>query len=192
MIVPEGPARESGVERYGGGSIVVVDYEPSWPAMFDDERTRVEAALGRLVFTVEHVGSTAVPGLAAKPIIDLLVGVTSLAEVLPRGAEPLRALGYSYVPEYESWLPGERFFRKGYPGPWTYHMHVMEPANPRWPDRLLFRDHLRAHPEAAVLYAGLKRDLAAAFGDDIAGYRSAKDAFVAAVMAKARAEVGAA
>ena len=178
------------MERYGGGSIVVVDYQPSWSAMFDNERTRIEAALGRLILIVEHVGSTAVPGLAAKPIIDLLVGVASLAEVLPRGAGPLRELGYAYVPEYESWLPGERFFRKGYPGPWTHHMHIMEPANPRWQDRLLFRDYLRAHPEAAIGYAGLKRDLAAAFGDDIAGYRSAKDAFVAAAMAKARAGAG--
>jgi GrpB-like predicted nucleotidyltransferase (UPF0157 family) len=176
------------VERYGGGSIVVVDYQPSWPAMYDEERTRVEAALGRLVLTVEHIGSTAVPGLAAKPIIDLLVGVASLAEVLPRGAGPLRALGYAYVPEYESWLPGERFFRKGNPGPWTHHMHLMERANPRWRDRLLFRDYLRTQPEAVIAYTGLKRDLAAAFGDDIAGYRSAKDAFVATIMAKARGE----
>jgi GrpB-like predicted nucleotidyltransferase (UPF0157 family) len=178
------------VERYGGGAIVVVDYQPSWPAMFDAERDRIEAALGRLVLTVEHVGSTAVPGLAAKPIIDLLLGVANLAEVLPQGAGPLRALGYRYVPEYEPWLPDERFFRKGPPGPWTHHLHVMEPANPRWRDRLLFRDYLRAHPDAAVAYGRLKRDLAAAFGDDIAGYRSAKDAFVAAIMAKARGERG--
>jgi GrpB-like predicted nucleotidyltransferase (UPF0157 family) len=178
------------VERYGGGAIVVVDYQPSWPAMFDSERIRIEAALGRLVLAVEHVGSTAVPGLAAKPIIDLLVGVTSLGEVLPRGAGPLRALGYAYLPEYESWLPDERFFRKGPPGPWTHHLHVMEPANPHWQNRLLFRDYLRAHPAAAALYARLKRDLAASFGEDIAGYRSAKDEFVAGIMAKARGERG--
>jgi GrpB-like predicted nucleotidyltransferase (UPF0157 family) len=76
------------MERYGGGPIVVGDYDPSWPSMFDDERTRIEAALGPLVLAIEHIGSTSVPGLAAKPIIDLLVGVTSLAEILPRSAEP--------------------------------------------------------------------------------------------------------
>jgi GrpB-like predicted nucleotidyltransferase (UPF0157 family) len=174
------------MERYGGGSIVVVDYDPSWPAMFDDERRRIEAALGPLVLAVEHIGSTSVAGLAAKPIIDLLVGVTSRAEFVPRGIEALRAVGYAYLPEYESWLPGELFFRKGPPGPWTHHVHAMETSHPRWQHRLLFRDYLRAHPEAASAYGKLKRDLAAAFGDDIAGYRNAKAAFCEATMAQAR------
>jgi GrpB-like predicted nucleotidyltransferase (UPF0157 family) len=175
------------MERYGG-AIVVVDYDPSWPRMFDDERQRIACALGPVVLAIEHIGSTSVPGLAAKPIIDLLVGVTSRAALLPRGVEALGGLGYAYLPEYESWLPGELFFRKGPPGPWTHHVHAMEPEGARWHDRLLFRDYLRAHPEAAGAYARLKRDLAASFGDDIAGYRDAKDAFVAATMMKARQE----
>jgi hypothetical protein len=102
----------------------------------------------------------------------------------------LRAVGYAYLPEYESWLPGELFFRKGPPGPWTHHVHAMETSHPRWQHRLLFRDYLRAHPEAASAYGKLKRDLAAAFGDDIAGYRNAKAAFCEATMAQARGEPG--
>ena len=89
--------------------------------------------------------------------------------------------------EYESWLPGELFFRKGVPRPWTHHVHLMEPSNPRGQDWLLFRDFLRAHPETAREYADRKRALAATCGDDIAGYRNGKHAFVTAVTAKARA-----
>ena len=176
------------MERYGAGSIVVRDYDPKWAAMFEEERARVHGALGAVVTSIEHVGSTSVPGLAAKPIIDLLVGVRDLAEARGACLEPLRALGYTYVPEYETWLPGELFFRKGVPGPWTHHVHVMEPANPRWQDFVLFRDYLRAQPPIAQAYASLKRALATVFGDDIAGFRTAKAPFVQAVMAKARAQ----
>jgi GrpB-like predicted nucleotidyltransferase (UPF0157 family) len=176
------------VERYGGGPIVVHDYDPAWPAMFDEERTRLLGALGPMVLTIEHVGSTAVPGLAAKPIIDLLVGVRSLTEARTCGIEPLEALGYRYLPEYETWLPTELFFRKGMPGPWTHHVHVMEPTSPRWEEFVLFRDYLLRHPDVAGAYADLKKALAVVFGEDIAGFRNAKRPFVQAVMEKARAE----
>jgi GrpB-like predicted nucleotidyltransferase (UPF0157 family) len=89
------------------------------------------------------------------------------------------------------WLPGELFFRKALAGPWTHHLHIfLQGDDPRWQDRLLFRDNLRSHPEAAATYAKLKRDLAAAFNDDISGYRNAKDAFVAATMARGPARDG--
>ena len=175
------------MERYGGGPIVVVDYDPAWPARFAAERAAIERALGDLVVAIEHIGSTAVPGLPAKPIIDLLIGVRDLQEARARALEPLQALGYAYLPEYESWLPAELFFRKGLPGPWTHHAHLMERSNPRWAEFLLFRDHLRVHPEDAAAYAAEKRRLAARFGDDIAGYRTGKDEFVAAAKARARA-----
>jgi GrpB-like predicted nucleotidyltransferase (UPF0157 family) len=178
------------MERYGGGPIVIVGYDPAWPALFEEERTKLAALLGALVVAVEHVGSTAVPGLAAKPIIDLMVGVHSLTEARRRCVEKLQAAGYAYLPEYESWLPGELFFRKGVSGPWTHHAHVMEPSNPGWRRRLLFRDYLRGHPDSADAYAKLKRGLAAALKDDIAAYRNAKDEFVAATIAKARKERG--
>ena len=180
------------MERYGGGSIVVRDYDTMWPAMFEQERTGLHAALGSMVISIAHVGSTAVPGLAAKPIIDLLVGVRSLSEARSSCIGPLQALGYAYLPHDESWLPGELFFRKGMP--WTHHVHMMEPSNPRGEDFVLFRDYLRVCPEVAAAYASLKKALALVFDDDIAGFRNAKHPFVQAVMAKARAgrEVGSA
>jgi GrpB-like predicted nucleotidyltransferase (UPF0157 family) len=90
------------MERYGGGSILVCDYDPVWPVMFEHERTCLHDVLGAQVLTIEHVGSTSVPGLAAKPIIDLLVGVHSLSKARACCIEPLQALGYTYVPQYES------------------------------------------------------------------------------------------
>jgi GrpB-like predicted nucleotidyltransferase (UPF0157 family) len=176
------------MERYGGGAIAVVDYDPAWPAMFARERDAVQAALGPLVVAVEHMGSTAVPGLAAKPIIDLLVGVRSLGDAARICRAPLEAVGYRYVPEYAAWLPGELFFRKGVPGPWTHHVHVMEPWHPRWAYFLDFRDYLRAHPDTATAYGALKAGLATRFGDDIARYRDGKHDFIEAALAKARAD----
>jgi GrpB-like predicted nucleotidyltransferase (UPF0157 family) len=176
------------VERYGGGAISVSDYDPAWPEMFKQERANLQSVLGPFILTIEHMGSTAVPGLAAKPIIDLLVGIRDLADARSGCIEPLQALGYTYIPQYESWLPDELFFRKEVPGPWTHHVHVMEPSNPRWDAFLLFRDYLCAHPDAASAYGNLKKSLAVAFKVDIAGYRNAKHNFVDAAMAKARAE----
>jgi hypothetical protein len=91
-----------------------------------------------------------------------------------------------------SWLPGEMFFRKGPPGPWTHHVHLTEPSHPRWQARLLFRDYLRAHPEAAQAYAKIKCSLATSSKDDIEAYRTGKSTFVEETTAKAsawRAEV---
>jgi GrpB-like predicted nucleotidyltransferase (UPF0157 family) len=156
------------VERYGAGPIIIVDYDPAWSVMFEQERSILDTALGSFLVTCEHVGSTAVPGLAAKPIIDLLVGVRSLAEAESHCIEALEALGYTHIPDYKSWLADELFFRKGIPGPWTHHIHMMQPSSPLWECRLLFRDYLRTHWEAADAYANLKRSLAIECGDNIA------------------------
>ncbi len=160
------------MEKYGAGSIVVSDYDPNWPTLFEQERTRIKNALGSFALAIEHMGSTAVPGLPSKPIIDLLVGVPSLEEARERCIEPIEALGYNYVPEYASWIPGELFFRKGPPGPWTHHVHLMEPSYPRWD---------------ALLVANIKRALAASSKDDIEAYRTGKHMFVEETTAKARA-----
>src|SRR6185369_14686975 len=109
------------MEKYGAGSIVVADYDPNWPTLFEQERSRIEKALGSLAVAIEHVGSTAVPGLPSKPIIDLLVGVPNLEEAKEPCIEAIEELGYVYIPDYASWLPGELFFRQGPPGPWTHH-----------------------------------------------------------------------
>jgi GrpB-like predicted nucleotidyltransferase (UPF0157 family) len=175
------------MEKYGAGAIVVSDYDPNWPRLFELESTSIRNALGPFALAIEHVGSTAVPGLPSKPIIDLLVGVPRLEQAMERCIGPIEALGYHYLPEYASWLPGELFFRKGPPGPWTHHVHLMEPSHPRWEALLVFRDYLRTHPEAARAYADIKRALAASSKDDIKAYRTGKNIFVERTTAKARA-----
>jgi GrpB-like predicted nucleotidyltransferase (UPF0157 family) len=107
------------VERYGGGRIAIVEYDPAWPVMFEEERVAVLRALGPIAVQIDHIGSTAVPGLPSKPIIDLLVTVRSLVEARTSCVAPLEGLGYTYLPEYESWLTEELFFRKRMPAPWT-------------------------------------------------------------------------
>ncbi len=177
--------------------IALVEYDLSWPEQFAQEAVRVRAALGSdLVVAVEHFGSTAVPGLSAKPIIDLLVGVRSVAEAREAAIPKLESLGYAFW--YDNPNPAHLFFVKGLPpnGPRTHHLHMVEPGTFRDPkneaflfwDRLLFRDYLRAHPDEARRYEAVKRDLAARFPDDREAYTDGKAEYVYGVMQKVRAQ----
>lgn len=158
--------------------IVVVPYDPRWPRLFEGERASIERAIGAWVEEIEHIGSTAVPGLAAKPIIDIMVGVKSL-EASPILVERLTGIGYEYVPELERMLPSRRYFRKLREGRRTHQIHLVERSNSGWWDRhLLFRDHLRTHPEDAEEYARLKVELSGRFRDDREAYTDAKTAFI--------------
>ena len=174
--------------------VTIADYDPAWPTQFAEEAARLRAALGdELVVTVEHFGSTAVPGLSAKPIIDLLVAVRSLSDMRQRGISALEALGYAYWSDDPA--SDRMFFVKGLlPGPRTHHVHVVEPGishDPRlgeflFADRLLFRDALRADPEEAQRYESLKRRLAAEFPDDREAYTNGKTDYIYGVMQAAR------
>ena len=174
--------------------VVIADYNSAWPAQFAEEAAQVRAALGDSVVAIEHFGSTAVPGLSAKPIIDLLVAVRSLPEARARAVPALEALGYAYWAGDPA--PDRMFFVKGLPpsGPRTHHVHLVDlttSLDPRlgeftFADRLLFQDYLRAHPEEGQRYANLKRDLAARFPDDREAYTSGKTDYVYSVMQKAR------
>jgi len=161
--------------------IVIAGYDRRWPAMFEAERARIVEAIGGWLVDIQHVGSTSVPGLAAKPIIDIMPGIRSLADA-PRIIDPLARIGYEYVPEYEDQLPERRYFRKP-PGPerqWRrdFHMHIVETTSDFWRRHLAFRDYLRSHPEACAEYAALKRKLAAQFSADRDGYTDAKTGFI--------------
>jgi len=163
-------------------TVVIVPYDPRWPAMFANERERILTATGGVVLAVEHVGSTAVPGLAAKPIIDILAGVRHLDDAAET-FQPLLALGYAYVPEYETEIPDRRYFHKGPPAARSHHLHMAEFGGGFWRRHLAFRDALRSDPVLAARYAALKRDLAARFGRDRRGYTEAKTEFIESVLA---------
>lgn len=177
--------------------VILAEYDPSWPEVFAGEAQAIRQALGNSVVVVEHFGSTAVPGLCAKPIIDLLVAVWSFTEARTRAVSALEALGYAYWGTDPA--PDRLFFVKGLvPGPRTHHVHVVEQSISRDPrlgeftfaDRLLFRDYLRAHPEEAGRYAALKRELLARFSEDREAYTGGKTEYVYSIMQKAREAKG--
>ncbi len=152
------------VARVLAEPIVIVPYDPSWPQMFLSEKHDLEACLPRdLIRRIEHVGSTAVPGLCAKPIVDLLVEVTDLDDTRRRIAPILEARNYDYfwrpswgddTPPFYAW-----FIKRNPSGVRTHHIHMVEAGFPQW-DWLTFRDHLIAHPESARQYGQLKQELA--------------------------------
>jgi GrpB-like predicted nucleotidyltransferase (UPF0157 family) len=165
--------------------IVIVAHDPGWVEEYERESARVRGALGDLVLAVEHIGSTAIPGLAAKPIVDIMVGVRSLADARSK-VGVMEALGYLYVPEFEAQIPDRLFFQRG--SPRTHHLHIVEKGSQFWARQLLFRDYVTTHPDVAQAYAELKQELAGRFAEDREGYTHAKTSFVEAVLAKAEAE----
>ncbi|OGO05325.1 MAG: hypothetical protein A2Y60_04890 [Chloroflexi bacterium RBG_13_54_9] len=166
--------------------VAIFDYDPQWPVLFEEERGRILHAVGQVILAIEHVGSTAVPGLGAKPIVDIMVGVRSLADAV-QCIEPLQSIGYKYHPENEDSIPERRYFQKGpndIPNQ-HFHLHMVEITSDFWKRTLLFRDFLRTHPEDAEQYYQLKKELAEIYGSDREGYTSAKTTFIESVIDKA-------
>ena len=168
-----------------GRPVLIAAYDARWASMFEEARAEIVGRCGALLVGVEHIGSTSVPGLAAKPIIDIMAAVESLDDARAL-IEPLAALGFEYVPKND--FPGRRFFRRGLRGAGTHHLHVVEHGGWEWRRHLLFRDQLRAHPETAAAYERLKRELAALHGPDRGAYTDAKTPFIESVVERALAE----
>lgn len=162
------------------GTVTLSPYDPSWPGEFERERARLAGALGDLSRDIVHVGSTAVPGMVAKPLIDVMVGLGSLGDAAA-AIQRIEALGYSYKGEFG--IPDRHFFVLGEPT--THHVHVVFHNGPFWRLNVLFRDYLRAHPDEARQYEALKRSLAAKFASSREEYTKGKDAFIKEVLARA-------
>lgn len=170
--------------------VTIADYDPKWPIRFAEEATHLRQCLpAGLIGRIEHFGSTAVPGLSAKPIIDMMIEIPTLEEVASRVAPILRAQGYEYF-----WRPRAAhdprpaytwFIKREASGRRTHHLHFLEPGAPDW-NRLAFRDYLIAHPALAREYDALKRRIAAEHPDDRIAYARAKTAFIERVNALAR------
>ncbi len=167
--------------------VEVAPYDPAWPAQFQAEADRLRPLFSDNLVAIHHMGSTAVPGLSAKPILDLLVEVRDLARVDALN-EALGALGYT--PRGEYGLPGRRYFPRILPGATdrhTHHVHVYQTGNPENARHLAVRDYLRAHPDEAAAYAQIKQALADQHPWDIDAYVDGKDAYVKALEARAMA-----
>ncbi|HYF77459.1 MAG TPA: GrpB family protein, partial [Symbiobacteriaceae bacterium] len=157
-------------------------YDPRWPVAYEDERRRIATALSVPMAQVEHIGSTSIPSMVAKPVIDIMVGVEPLA-LTPDQIARMEKLGYEARGE-RSGVEGRLFFRKG--NPRTHHVHVVLHEGELWQNYLLFRDYLRTHPAEAARYAALKRDLATTFEHDRPRYTDSKTPFVTEILERAK------
>ena len=164
----------------------IADYDPQWPRLFALEYDRLLPTLGPWALGLEHTGSTAVRGLAAKPVIDLLLGVRSLQDADAHCVPALQALGYTYVPAAETSFPDRRFFtRHSAEGTRTHHVHCVQQGSAFWRDHLFLRDYLRAQPEVAADYAAHKRALAPLHSTS-ESYSAAKGSFIVPRLQAAR------
>lgn len=163
--------------------VIVEPHDPLWGGMFSAESKRVSEALGPNAIAVHHIGSTAIPTIYAKPIIDLLVEVAEIHEVAAHNPA-MESLSYEAMGEFG--IPGRRYFRKDdQAGVRTHHVHVFAAGSSEVQRHLAFRDFLLAHPELAQQYSELKRSLATAFPDSMEKYMDGKDAFIKEVDRKA-------
>ncbi len=169
-------------ETKSGTSVSVEPWTADWAADFSERRAELLDVFESADVTVEHIGSTAVPGLAAKPVIDILLGAATLSAIESR-IEPLAHAGYRYVPKYEIELPSRRYFVKAEDGARRVHLHAVEKDSRIWREHLWFRDALRRDTLLREQYQTLKLQLAASFAHDKSAYTAAKGPFIQSVMA---------
>lgn len=162
---------------------MLVPHDPRWLAIAADECRRIERACGTSLLRVEHIGSTSVPGLIAKPVLDLMPLVRTFEDGFTC-IQPMRALGYWYAGDFG--IPGRHLFVKG--SPRTHHAHMLVEGSKEAVRHLALRDTLRTHPDLAARYAALKQGLARQYGDNREGYADAKSAFMREVFACAGIE----
>ncbi|HET7229843.1 MAG TPA: GrpB family protein [Longimicrobium sp.] len=188
MSTPEPPRDvDPGALGLDRASVRVVPHHPAWAALFAEEAARLRSALGSAVIDIEHIGSTSVPGLAAKPILDLSASVPSLADEV-RLIPALERLGYQHKADPD--IPERLYFVKGPPERRTHHLSLAEPGSRFWREHLRFRDLLRADPVLAAEYARLKHDLAARHACDRLAYTTGKKSFIDAAVRQSNEDGG--
>lgn len=186
---PESPAPSRVTDRadatdwllaVGGGPVELAEPDPEWPSRFDEIQGRLDRALGQNATRIDHIGSTAIPNIPAKPVIDVQVSVPDL-EAEDAYRPQIEGIGWPMIARE----PEHRFFRPPDDQPRTVHIHVCQAGSAWERAHLLFRDYLRDHPDRARDYAAMKRQLAATVGHDRPAYSRSKDPFVASVLADA-------
>jgi GrpB-like predicted nucleotidyltransferase (UPF0157 family) len=160
-------------------------YDSKWPILFEAEKAALLAAMGQHIVAIEHIGSTAIPGIYAKPIIDIMIGVVRLNDINLDVISTLDKQSYLYIKKYENIMPYRRYFQKtNSEGVRTHQAHLVEINSDFWNRHLLFRDYLRTHPEDAKQYEQLKQELAKKFSDTNL-YAEAKNEFCHEIHLKA-------
>jgi GrpB-like predicted nucleotidyltransferase (UPF0157 family) len=163
-------------------TVRLVPYRKEWARLFRTEAKHLTAALEEQVRSVEHVGSTAIPGLASKPVLDILAGVASL-DGARNSISTLERLHYEFRLDEE--IPDRLFFRRRVGGRRTHHLSLAEPGSGFYVRTVLFRDYLRAHPDAVAEYEAVKRELAARFPRDRDAYMRGKTSFIVRALERA-------
>lgn len=163
-------------------TVKIEEYNDEWPFNYQEEKREIEEVMTDKAIAIEHIGSTSVQGLGAKPIIDFMVGVKDLKEV-ESFIEPLAEIGYEHV--FHKEFPNRRFFRKGQWRAGTHHLHIYVYRSEEWNNNILFRDYLKNHPEMLKQYNQLKKELAEKYPHDRVAYTNAKHPFIIDVIQKA-------
>ncbi|WP_158248795.1 GrpB family protein [Chromobacterium sinusclupearum] len=168
-------------------TLQIAPYHPGWPQCFEQTAATILVALGELAdqAIIEHIGSTAVPGLPAKPVIDIMLGLPRLSDLEPY-FPALAAAGFHHQPQMAAAMPDRHYFTQPAHLPRQVHLHAVTLDSDFWRDKLLFRDALRADSALRERYAALKQQLAEQNGDDRAGYTEAKSGFINAALAAAK------
>ena len=165
--------------------VVIEEYTPNWALQFTEEQKIIKNIIGDTAIAIEHIGSTSVAGLSAKPILDMMVGVHNLNDI-DTFIEPLKIIGYEHVFHQE--FPNRRFFRKGLWRAGTHHLHIYRYGSEEWEDNLSFRNYLRNDPNIRRQYEQLKKKLANKHRFDRVAYTNAKAPFIIEVIKKAKTE----
>ena len=166
-------------------SVTLLEHQSAWPREFTEVAAEIAVLFSSNPVSVEHIGSTSVPGLCAKPVLDIMLGTSDLSIVSARSAGLLE-LGYRYRPEYEVEIPERRYFVRAEGPGLRVHLHALVEGGAQWRNHLTFRDALRNDAELMQEYAALKRQLALRHSVDKAAYTLAKAPFIRRVLADAR------
>ena len=161
------------------GIVVLQEYSSEWEKIFEREKDILQGLLGDSAIEIQHIGSTAVPNLISKPIIDILLGVRSL-DVVPQIKAHLEGIGYTYRPNGSD--GNQALFAKGPEEKRTYYLHITEHGSKTWNNDLAFRDYLRIHPETVQKYAELKKELAVRYPQERELYTQGKKRFIQGVL----------
>lgn len=164
--------------------VEIVSPQTDWPDRFEAEAARLRGVFGAQIIAMQHVGSTAIHGISAKPIIDFLIEVRDIV-LIDAYNDAMAGLGYEAAGEFG--IPGRRFFSRTQGDQRTHNVHIFQTGNPEIKRMLDFRDYLNAHPDRALAYSHLKQDLAVQFPEDISSYTEGKSAFVQETLVLAKA-----
>lgn len=165
------------------GTVKLVPYTPAWTELYEQEKAQLHSALGTRALDIQHIGSTAVPGLAAKPVLDIGVAVADL-KVICTVIEEMFSLGYRYFGDQKQ--RGDHFFAKGPNDSQSCFVHMVESTDSAWQDFLRFRDYLRAHPKYRDQYMKLKDCMAKRHSQDRRAYTESKAELIQEILTKAR------